>query len=106
MKIAIAQYACTPEVDTNLATAERHIAAAGAAGAALVILPELHNTPYFCQIEDPARFDHAEPIPGPSTERPLQLAGNVYRSGDSLTKLSKLFRGDGLCSGMSSSIGT
>ena len=69
MKIVIAQYACTPEVDTNLATAERHIAAAGAAGAALVILPELHNTPYFCQIEDPARFDHAEPIPGPSTER-------------------------------------
>ena len=69
MKIAIAQYACTPEAHVNLATAERYIAAAGAAGAVLVILPELHNTPYFCQIEDPARFDHAEAIPGPSTER-------------------------------------
>ncbi|RJS92036.1 carbon-nitrogen hydrolase [Salinisphaera sp. Q1T1-3] len=69
MKIAIAQYACHADAPTNLATAERHIAEAGAAGAALVLLPELHNTPYFCQREDPARFAHAEPIPGASTAR-------------------------------------
>ena len=38
-------------------------------GAELVVLQELHNGLYFCQEEDPAQFDLAEPIPGPSTER-------------------------------------
>ncbi len=37
-------------------------------GADLIALPELHRTPYFCQTEDPARFDLAEEIPGPSTD--------------------------------------
>ncbi|TYO99921.1 N-carbamoylputrescine amidase [Geothermobacter ehrlichii] len=36
-------------------------------GAGLVVLPELHNGPYFCQQEDVVNFDLAEPIPGPST---------------------------------------
>lgn len=67
--VAIAQYACAADTETNLQTAERYIAEAGAAGARLVLLPELHNTRYFCQREDPSLFDHAEPIPGPSTER-------------------------------------
>ncbi|WP_423820917.1 carbon-nitrogen hydrolase [Salinisphaera sp. SPP-AMP-43] len=69
LKVAIGQYPCTPEPSINLATAEDYIARAGAAGARLVLLPELHNTPYFCQREDPAVFDYAEAIPGPSTER-------------------------------------
>lgn len=68
-RVAVAQYACTPEPATNLDTAVAHIQRAGEAGADLVLLPELHNTPYFCQREDPAGFDLAEPIPGPSTER-------------------------------------
>ncbi len=37
-------------------------------GAELVVLQELHNTLYFCDIEDVGRFDLAEPIPGPSTD--------------------------------------
>jgi N-carbamoylputrescine amidase len=36
-------------------------------GAELIVLQELHNSLYFCQTEDPALFDLAEPIPGPST---------------------------------------
>ena len=36
-------------------------------GAALVCLPELFRTQYFCQAEDHANFDLAEPIPGPTT---------------------------------------
>src|SRR5262249_7752726 len=31
-------------------------------------LPELYRSPYFCQKEDAALFDLAEPVPGPSTE--------------------------------------
>lgn len=34
----------------------------------MVVLQELHNTPYFCQVENVDNFDLAEPIPGASTE--------------------------------------
>ncbi|MBR1415670.1 MAG: carbon-nitrogen hydrolase [Prevotella sp.] len=37
-------------------------------GAELIVLQELHNSLYFCQVEDVSNFDLAEPIPGPSTE--------------------------------------
>ena len=37
-------------------------------GAQLVVLQELHNSLYFCQMEDVNNFDLAEPIPGPSTD--------------------------------------
>ena len=36
-------------------------------GAKLIVLQELHNGLYFCQVEDVNNFDQAEPIPGPST---------------------------------------
>jgi N-carbamoylputrescine amidase len=42
--------------------------AAAQAGCRLVLLQELHNGPYFCQAEETARFDGAEPVPGPTTE--------------------------------------
>ena len=34
----------------------------------IVCLPELFRSPYFCQREDEAFFDLAEPVPGPTTE--------------------------------------
>ena len=37
-------------------------------GAQLIVLQELHNSLYFCQVEDVDNFDLAEPIPGPSTD--------------------------------------
>ena len=37
-------------------------------GAELIVLQELHNSLYFCQIESVGNFDLAEPIPGPSTQ--------------------------------------
>lgn len=37
-------------------------------GCKLILLQELHSTLYFCQQEDTAAFDLAEPIPGPATE--------------------------------------
>ena len=44
------------------------MAEAAAKGAEVVCLPELYRSPYFCQKEDHALFDLAEPVPGPSTE--------------------------------------
>ena len=37
-------------------------------GAQLIVLQELHNALYFCQVESVDNFDLAEPIPGPSTD--------------------------------------
>ena len=50
-----------------------------AAGAAchLILLQELHNRDYFCQSEDTTRFDDAEPVPGPTTERLGRLAAEL-----------------------------
>ena len=43
-------------------------------GAELIVLQELHNSLYFCQVEDVNNFDLAEPIPGPSTKLYGELA--------------------------------
>lgn len=45
-----------------------HIQEAAKQGARLVVLPELHRHPYFCQEEHPQYFAWAESIPGKSTE--------------------------------------
>ena len=68
MKIGIIQQSCSPNRDANLQKLATHIATAAQAGAQLVVLQELHNTPYFCQVESTDNFDLAEPIPGPSTD--------------------------------------
>lgn len=46
-------------------------------GARLIILQELHSGPYFCQTEDVAMFELAEPIPGPTTETLANLASEL-----------------------------
>jgi N-carbamoylputrescine amidase len=73
MKIGIIQQANGGR-EANLAKLEANITACAAQGAQLVVLQELHNSLYFCQTEDPACFDWAEPIPGPSTARFGELA--------------------------------
>ncbi len=68
MKVALIQMSCTPNVEFNLQKLAKGIAQAAQRGAELVVLQELHNTPYFCQTENPDLFNLAEPIPGPSTD--------------------------------------
>ena len=67
MKLALIQHPCTSSVDENRSRIAAAIADVAARGAELVVLQELHNTPYFCQTENVELFDLAEPIPGPST---------------------------------------
>ena len=68
MKAALIQQACTPSAEDNRARLAASIADVASCGAELVVLQELHNTPYFCQVESVYNFDLAEPIPGPSTD--------------------------------------
>ena len=68
MKVAIIQMSCTADVQANKDKLAQRIAEAARKGAELVVLQELHNSLYFCQVESTDNFDLAEPIPGPSTE--------------------------------------
>ena len=74
MKVALIQTTYTSDRETNLARLEAEAERAAQAGARLVVMSELHNSLYFCQTEDVANFDLAEPVPGPTTERFCQLA--------------------------------
>lgn len=74
MKIGIIQQSITPDVEANKAKLRAEIVAVANEGAELVVLQELHNTPYFCQTENTELFNLAEPIPGPSTEFYSQVA--------------------------------
>ncbi len=68
MKIALIQQSNTSDKLVNIAKLEKNIRSCAAQGAELIVLQELHNGLYFCQTEDTTVFDHAETIPGASTE--------------------------------------
>ncbi|MCX8049103.1 MAG: carbon-nitrogen hydrolase [Methylohalobius sp.] len=74
MHVALVQQPCPNPKEESLAISARAVRNAAAAGAQLVLLPELHALPYFCQTENVANFDLAEPIPGPTTEFLASLA--------------------------------
>lgn len=66
--LGLVQMRMVPDPDANLRAAIERVREAASAGAALVCLPELFRTQYIGQREDPALFDLAEPVPGPSTQ--------------------------------------
>lgn len=77
LKVALIQQNCSTCRDENLARTTRLVRQAAGSGAQLVVLQELHTSTYFCQVESPALFDLAEPIPGPSTDTLGRLAGEL-----------------------------
>lgn len=68
MKIGLVQQSVNGTLRDNMLKIKKNIEECADNGAQLVVLQELHNTPYFCQTEDTAMFDLAESIPGPSTD--------------------------------------
>lgn len=68
MKIGIIQQHNTSDMEDNMRRLALSIRKAANDGAELVVLQELHNGLYFCQVESVANFDLAEPVPGKSTE--------------------------------------
>jgi N-carbamoylputrescine amidase len=72
--IALIQMRCSADSADNLHRAAEAIGEAARRGAKVACLPELFRTPYFCQVEDPSRFDLAEPVPGPTTEALAEVA--------------------------------
>jgi N-carbamoylputrescine amidase len=69
IRVGLVQQACTDSRETNVERAVSGLRAAKEQGAELVCLPELFAGPYFCQVEDPAEFDRAESLDGPTLTR-------------------------------------
>ena len=74
MKTGIIQLRCTEDVQANRKHLEENIARAAAMGTELVVLQELHDSLYFCQVESTDNCDRAASIPGPVTEHYASLA--------------------------------
>jgi N-carbamoylputrescine amidase len=77
LPIALIQMTCSDEPAENLEKALARIEEAAAQGAKVICTQELFCSHYFCQSEDPAHFDLAESIPGPSTDALCRLAGSL-----------------------------
>ena len=92
-RLALLQSATFPDKEAAFDHHESLIRGAAAQGARIVCTQELLLTPYFCTVQDPSRFDLADPLPGPVTDRLGALAGEL-----GIVLVSSLFehRGPGL----------
>jgi N-carbamoylputrescine amidase len=69
MKISTIQIQGTSDIEANRAEAKRLIAEAAAAGAELIVLPEMSILEFFPRLPHHYEyFDLAEPIPGPTSD--------------------------------------
>lgn len=67
IKVGFIQQHNTNDINDNMQRLKKGIEQLAKQGAQLIVLQELHNSLYFCQIETVDNFDLAETIPGPST---------------------------------------
>src|SRR5215510_3337111 len=73
-KVGLIQMSAGPQPAENVERAVSMLEQAAGQGARVICLPELFRSQYFCQREDPALFELAEQIPGPTTERMSAIA--------------------------------
>ncbi|XP_023541868.1 N-carbamoylputrescine amidase [Cucurbita pepo subsp. pepo] len=73
--VSALQFACTDDVSTNVATAERLVRSAHAKGANIILIQELFEGYYFCQAQREDFIQRAKPYKGhPTILRMQQLA--------------------------------
>ena len=77
LSVGLVQQPAWPDKARSLDASEASIRDLAGRGARLVMLQELHATHYFCQYEDPALFDLAEPLDGPTGTRLAELAAEL-----------------------------
>jgi N-carbamoylputrescine amidase len=68
VKVGLVQTKVGPDKAENIKKTAHLVGEAAARGARIVCLQELFASEYFCQREDAALFDLAEPVPGPTSE--------------------------------------
>jgi N-carbamoylputrescine amidase len=74
VNIGLLQTSCSADPQVNLAMTLKVAKEAIDQGAQILCTQELFRSQYFCQTENYANFQLAEPIPGPSTEAFQELA--------------------------------
>ncbi|MBU6148283.1 MAG: hypothetical protein KGP10_08965 [Actinomycetales bacterium] len=74
VRAALVQASWTGDKESMIQAHEQYARDAAAAGAQVVCFQELFYGPYFCQVQDAAFYSYAESIPGPTTERFIELA--------------------------------
>ena len=77
LKVGLVQQTCSADTRANMDKCLAGIRSAAKQGARLILLQELHNSLYFCQVEDTHNFTLAESIPGPSTEALGKIAAEL-----------------------------
>ena len=78
LKVGLVQLSISESVEDNMSKISTKVKEIAQKGAKLVVLQELHNSLYFCQVEDPTNFDLAESIPGKSTDFYGKLAKECH----------------------------
>ena len=74
LTVACIQHPVLDNGDQNWENIKSLVTEAAESGAQLILLQELHQSPYFPQTENTQHFQYAESIPGPSTEKLSNLA--------------------------------
>ena len=74
INIALIQHPCGIDQDANVNEAVRLIREAAGKGARIICTQELFKGQYFPQTIDYTKYDWAEPVPGPTTNRMQALA--------------------------------
>lgn len=77
VRIGLIQVREQGSVEANLTYTLDRIRQAAAGGAQIICTQELFTTSYFCRTQDPALFDLAESVPGPTTHALAALAAEL-----------------------------
>lgn len=72
--VGIIQDSASDDREATVKASIERIREAASRGAQIICLKELFDAPYFCKSQKCERFDLAEPIPGPTTDRMQTLA--------------------------------
>ncbi|KXZ53685.1 hypothetical protein GPECTOR_6g602 [Gonium pectorale] len=76
--VATTQFHCTHNREANIARAEELVRQAAAAGAQIILLQELFEGPYWCQVQTQEYYDWAAPLEGNAlVERFSRLAAEL-----------------------------
>ncbi len=78
--IGLVQMRCAADRAENLDRAAHFVREAADRGARVICLPELFQSPYFCQTEDTALFDRAEPLDDSPSLRAMQKVARETRT--------------------------
>jgi N-carbamoylputrescine amidase len=77
VRIGLIQVRGQGSAEANLGYTLDRIREAAAGGAQIICTQELFTSAYFCRTQDPALFDLAEPVPGPTTAALAALAAEL-----------------------------